>query len=440
MSDHSLCLDDSTPILLDPFGMSTPGSLPRLHRWNDRVVLGAVLASFASGFAQFGVVTALGSVARTFGHLVHGTTVADQAGLSGTKLGIGLAVIRLASIGGLPLTAMADRVGRHRMLIITVGMGLAVTILASASPGYWWFVVIVACGRPLLSATNALSQVIAAEQTDSPGRAKALALVAAGYGVGAGLNAIIHSLAASSLGFRGLFALAVLPLAFLPLIARWATEPERFALAESAPEHVVPLLGAVSAAFRGRLVTLAIVAFALSFVTGPANSFVFIFAQNILHLSGTTTALMVVGAGVTGLGGLLVGRWMADRLGRRPTSALGVTGLALSGVLSYAGPRYALVAGYVLGVMFGSVLAPAVGTLVNELFPTSVRAAAAGWFLASGVLGAVVGLIVFGAIADVGNHFATAALITFLPAMCVAALFWRLPETRGRELEDLWVD
>ena len=420
--------------------MSTPGSLPRLHRWNDRVVLGAVLASFASGFAQFGVVTALGSVARTFGHLVHGTTVADQAGLSGTKLGIGLAVIRLASIGGLPLTAMADRVGRHRMLIITVGMGLAVTILASASPGYWWFVVIVACGRPLLSATNALSQVIAAEQTDSPGRAKALALVAAGYGVGAGLNAIIHSLAASSLGFRGLFALAVLPLAFLPLIARWATEPERFALAESAPEHVVPLLGAVSAAFRGRLVTLAIVAFALSFVTGPANSFVFIFAQNILHLSGTTTALMVVGAGVTGLGGLLVGRWMADRLGRRPTSALGVTGLALSGVLSYAGPPYALVAGYVLGVMFGSVLAPAVGTLVNELFPTSVRAAAAGWFLASGVLGAVVGLIVFGAIADVGNHFATAALITFLPAMCVAALFWRLPETRGRELEDLWVD
>ncbi len=419
--------------------MRTPVSL-RLHRWNDRVVLGAVLASFASGFGQFGVITALGSVARTFGHLVHGATLADQAGLSGTKLGVGLAVIRLASIGGLPLTALADRFGRHRMLTITVGFGLGATILAAASPGYWWFVAIIACGRPLLSATNALSEVIAAEQTDTADRAKALALVAAGYGVGAGLNAIIHSLASNTLGFRGLFALAVVPLAFLPLIRRWATEPDRFSLVESAPNHVVARLGAVSAPFRGRLVTLAIVAFALSFVTGPANSFVFIFAQNILHLSGSTTALMVAGAGVTGLFGLLLGRWMADRVGRRITSVLGMTGLALSGILSYAGPRYALVAGYVLGVMFGSIFAPAAGALVNELFPTSVRASAAGWFLASGVLGAVVGLVVFGAIADVGNHFATAALITFLPTTAVAALFWRLPETKGRELEDLWID
>ena len=45
----------------------------------------------------------------------------------------------------------------------------------------------------------------------------------------------------------------------------------------------------------------------------------------------------------------------------------------------------------------------------------------------------------FGAIADIGNRFALAADLTFLPAMTVAALFWTLPETKGRELEDLWV-
>ena len=418
----------------------TPASAPRLHKWNDRVVLGAVLASFASGFGQFGVVTALGSVARTFGHLVHGATLADQAGLSGTKLGVGLAIIRLASLGGLPLTAMADRFGRHRMLIITVGLGLTATVLAAASPGYWWFVVIFACGRPLLSATNALSEVIAAEQTDSASRAKALALVAAGYGIGAGFTAIIHSLASKTLGFRGLFLLAVVPLALLPLISRWATEPDRFAIADAASDHVVPVLGAVGPAFRRRLILLSVMAFALSFITGPANSFIFLFAQNIDHLSGVTTALMVVGAGATGLAGLLVGRWMADRFGRRVTAALGMVGLALSAVLSYSGPHFYLIAGYVLGVMFGSIFAPAVGSLVNELFPTSVRASASGWFLAAGVLGAVVGLIVFGAIADVGNRFALAADLTFLPAMTLAALFWSLPETKGRELEDLWVN
>jgi MFS family permease len=411
---------------------------PKLHRWNDRVVIGAVLASFASGFGQFGVVTALGDVARTFGHLVHGATLADQAGLSGTKLGVGLAIIRLASLGGLPLTALADRFGRHRMLVLTVGLGLCATILAAASPGYWWFVVIFALGRPLLSATNALSEVIAAEQTNTSGRAKALALVAAGYGVGAGLTAIIHSLASKTLGFRGLFLLAVVPLALLPLINRWATEPDRFALAERTSERVGPALGAVSAQFRRRLLLLSIVAFALSFITGPANSFIFLYAQNIDRLSGVTTAVMVVGAGATGLVGLLLGRAMADHLGRRVTGALGMSGLALFGVLSYSGPKYALVIGYVMGVMFGSIFAPAVGALVNELFPTSMRASASGWFLAAGVLGAVVGLVTFGAIADIGNRFALAAALTFIPAMFVAALFWALPETKGRELEDLW--
>jgi MFS family permease len=411
---------------------------PRLHRWNDRVVIGAVLASFASGFGQFGVVTALGNVARTFGHLVHGATLADQAGLSGTKLGVGLAIIRLASLGGLPLTALADRFGRHRMLVLSVGLGLCATILAAASPGYWWFVVIFALGRPLLSATNALSEVIAAEQTDTASRAKALALVAAGYGVGAGLTAIIHSLASKSLGFRGLFLLAVVPLALLPLINRWATEPDRFAMTGRTTESVAPAFGAVGAQFRRRLILLSIVAFALSFITGPANSFIFLYAQNIDHLSGVITAIMVVGAGATGLVGLLLGRAMADRLGRRVTGVVGMTGLALFGVLSYAGPKYALVLGYVLGVMFGSIFAPAVGALVNELFPTSVRASASGWFLAAGVLGAVTGLITFGAIADIGNRFALAAMITFVPAMFVGALFWALPETKGRELEDVW--
>ena len=232
-------------------------------------------------------------------------------------------------------------------------------MLAAASPGYWWFVVIFACGRPLLSATNALSEVIAAEQTDTQSRAKALALVAAGYGVGAGCTAIIHSLASKTLGFRGLFLLAVVPLALLPLISRWATEPDRFAIAEVASDHVVPVLGAVGPPFRKRLILLSVLAFALSFITGPANSFIFLFAQNIDHLSGVTTALMVVGAGVTGLAGLLIGRWMADRFGRRITGALGMVGLALFGVLSYAGPHIDLIVGYVLGVMFGSIFAPA---------------------------------------------------------------------------------
>jgi MFS family permease len=68
----------------------------------------------------------------------------------------------------------------------------------------------------LLSATNALAQVTAAEQTASRDRARAVALIAAGYGAGAGVIAVVHSLAAGTLGFRGVFVLALVPLALLP--------------------------------------------------------------------------------------------------------------------------------------------------------------------------------------------------------------------------------
>ena len=428
--------------------MSTdPGTVPvprptglRLHRWNDRAVVAIAIAAFASGFAQNGVVASLGDVAKGFGQVNVGATLADQAGLSGTDLGIGLAIMRLASLGALPITGLADRFGRRTMLLVTAGLGLAMTGVAAASPSYWWFVAIFASGRPLLSATNALAQVTAAEQTGSADRAKAVALIAAGYGAGAGVVAIVHSLAERALGFRGVFVLALVPLALLPLLWRWIEEPDRFAVAAVGSEHPTPVFGAVAPPFRRSLAVIVVLAFAVSVITGPANSFVFLFAQNFLHQRGIVTAAMVVGAGVAGLAGLLAGRWLADRVGRRLTGALAMVTVALLATVTYSGSAPALLAGYILGVFAGSVFAPAAGSLINELFPTSVRASAAGWSLASGVLGAVTGLVIFGAVAQAVHRYAVAGLVTFLPAALVMVLFWLLPETRGGEPEDLWSD
>ena len=413
-----------------------PGGL-RLRRWNDRAVAGVAIAVFASGFGQFGVVAALGDVARGFGQVNHGATLADQAGLSGTDLGVGLAIMRLASLGALPVTGLADRFGR-RMLLVTVGAGLALTALAAASPGYWWFVAIFACGRPLLSATNALGQVTAAEQTASRDRARAVALIAAGYGAGAGVIAIVHSLAAGTLGFRGVFVLALVPLALLPLLGRWIAEPDRFTVAAAGSGHPIPVLGAVARPYRRRLAVVVILAFAVSVITGPANSFVFLFAQNVLRQPGIVTAGMVAGAGAAGLAGLLTGRWLADRAGRRLTGALAMVTVALCATVTYTGSAPALLVGYIGGVFAASVFAPAAGSMVNELFPTPVRASVAGWSLAAGVLGAVTGLVAFGAAAGGGHRFAAAGLVTFLPPALIMVLFWLLPETRGREPEDLW--
>ncbi len=397
----------------------------------------AVIA-LASGFGQFGAVAALGDVSKQLGHVAAGASIADKVGLSGTSLGIGLAIIRLASLGSLPLIGLADRLGRRRVILAVTVSGLVLTVVAAASPGYWWFVAIFAFGRPLLSATNALAEVMAAEETSSRDRAAAVALIAAGYGVGAGLAAIVHSLASGFLGFRGIFALAIVPLVVVYLMRGRVEEPSRFMVAQGATEHPTPVLGAIGRRYRGRVIVLALIAFAISVITGPANSFVFLYAQDVLHQAGYWTALMVAAAGVTGLLGLLAGRWLADHVGRRPTCSVAIIAVALSGSLLYSGSRPALVVGYTVGVFCASVAAPGVGALLTELFPTSVRASVTGWWTVAGVLGAVGGLVAFGAVADVGNRFAHAANLVFLPAALASVLFWLLPETRGREPESLW--
>ena len=88
----------------DVIPVSGAGAAPlRLHGWSDPAVLAVALVALAAGFGQFGLTATLGGVARHFGHVVQGSTVADRAGLSGTELGLGLAIVRLASLGGLPL-------------------------------------------------------------------------------------------------------------------------------------------------------------------------------------------------------------------------------------------------------------------------------------------------------------------------------------------------
>ena len=531
----------------------------RLYRWRDPAILAAGWFALASGFAQFGATAALGDVARTFGAPAGGASITAKVGLSGTTLGIGLAIIRLASLGSLPLAGVADRRGRKLTLIGCVALGLALTATAAISPSFWWFVFIFALGRPLLSATNTIAGVIAAEETTSKDRAKAIALVTAGFGIGAGLIALLRGAFGDQLGFRGLFVLALVPLAITPLIARRLKEPDRYRrlrvgtlgasipasptsggsgtatettnepkAAAGAPDQPgargrppsdreggpgawseerggvaageaqtrasgsdeaegggsaageaearasgwtgaepgvgahgevgrwgeaartatrraersiavgsrkLWLIGRLRPDLRPRLWLLTVLTFAFSFVTGPANTFLFVYAENVLGMSRGTTSLMVLAAGPIGLTGLLIGRWGADKFGRRRAAAISQVLVALAGIVTYSGAPNRVVVGYLLAIVAASAYGPATATLVAELFPTSVRATVAGWLVAAGVLGAVAGLLVFGTISDVLDSFGLAAVVIGGPVLLTSILFAPLPETVGMELE-----
>ena len=124
----------------------------------------------------------------------------------------------------------------------------------------------------------------------------------------------------------------------------------------------------------------------------------------------------------------------ADRLGRRPSVAFGAAGIGLSAIIVYSGTGAAVVVGYLLTVLSAGFLAPAGTALPNELFETSVRASVAGWGIAASVLGAIVGLLAFGLIADSTGSFEAAAVAVSLPVLGVLGLIRRVPETRGAVL------
>jgi MFS family permease len=421
-------------------GVATDQRL-HLHGWRDTAILTTAVLAGTAGFAQFGVTSALADVAKTFGEPASaGSGVAAEVGLSFTVIGVGLAIIRLAALGSLPLSALADRLGRRRVMLGCTSLGLAVSALAALSPGYWWFVALFAIGRPLLAGTNSVSGVIAAEETRSVDRAKAIALVTAGWGAGTGAIAVVRGVAGDALSWRGLFALLLIPLALMPLLSRWLKEPERFQRVQrvrsTAAVRAGRVLGRPAPELRPTLWLVTLLIAMLGFVTGPANALLFVYCESVLGLPRSATAAMVVAAGMLGLAGLVAGRWAADRLGRRGTAGVTQAVIALAAMVTYSGTAAAAIAGYLLAIFASSMFGPAMGALSTELFPTSIRATVAGWLSAGGVIGAVCGLVAFGLLVTALNDFLVAAIVVAVPVLALCPLYARLRETLGMELEE----
>jgi AAHS family benzoate transporter-like MFS transporter len=348
-------------------------------------------------------------------------------------LGLGLAALRVASLGALPLASLADRWGRTRLVRQTLWLGLAITAAAALSPTYWFFVACFALGRPLLSTASTLLQVMTVELSSTAHRVGRLALVAAGAGAGAGLSAILHGAIRSEGSFRWLFALAILPVVGVGALLRVVPEPR------SHDTTLLARVGAVPQIYRGQLWRVATVVAVLGMIGGPANGFVFVYGESVLHISPSKVALMVATAAVTGLGGLLLSRWLAQRWGRRSTVALGLVASGLTATLAYGGGKVAFVAGYLLGVAAGGLVTPVITALGTEIFPHHVRATAAGWLVVAGVVGATAGLGLFGWVGDAVHSSGSDALrwpaiITFIPMLWTAGLLRALPESAGVEL------
>lgn len=401
----------------------------------EHVTVALFLVALVAGFAQFGAVASLDDVARHFGHHAATQSLQSVVGLSGSVLGIGLAVLRLASLGALPLASLADRWGRTTVLRRTLLVGLVITACASLSPTYWFFVLCFALARPLLSTTSTIVSVVTVELSSTARRIDRLVIVSAGAGIGAGLAAIIHGLIRGADSFRWLFALAIVPVFLIRPTLRRVPEPT-----SHRGEATIARLGAVPKGMRARVAIVGVVVFIIGVISGPASGFTFVYGEGVLKISPAVVALVVALSAVTGLGGLLLSRYSARVFGRRWTVVLGTAATALTACLAYGGGKASFVLGYMSGVAAGGLLAPAIAALSTELFAHRFRATAAGWVVVAGVLGAMTGLLVFGWIGD-SVHVTGAgslrlpALLTFLPLLPLLALLARLPESSKMALD-----
>jgi len=95
-----------------------------------RVTSVLFLVALFAGFAQFGAVTSLNDVAKHFGNVTSSASLKSAVGLSGSVLGLGLGLLRVASLASLPLASLADRFGRKKVLRRTMTIGLVATSLA----------------------------------------------------------------------------------------------------------------------------------------------------------------------------------------------------------------------------------------------------------------------------------------------------------------------
>jgi len=366
-----------------------------------------------------------------------------QAGLKIAESHVGamLSIIRLGYLLSLILTPFADVFGRRRLLLYTVMGYTVLTALSAIAPGERTFVAFQIIARAFAGAEAAVAMVIVAEEVDAAHRGWAIGLLGGVSSVGYGLAAIVFAMVnVIPFGWRGLYAIALLPLILIIPLRRVLPESARFEKEQL--EGVQPLkvwepLVQLYSAYPGRLLMLVSVAFLGSMGGNPAGFLFPKFLQEAHHWSPANVSELVFFGGALGILGSIVAGRLSDRYGRR---VMVVTCSFVSPLLTiwmYTAPGASIVPAWILQVFFDI----AAGTILNaysaELFPTSYRSTAGSALTVAGTTGGAIGLLLESVLFNFTWSHTKAVCYLTIFWMLTPAIMWFLPETSGRELEEI---
>lgn len=361
-------------------------------------------------------------------------------GVAEARLGDMLSAIRLGYLASLLISPLADVFGRRRLLLYTIVGYTAFTGLSALAPRERSFIASQFLARAFSGAEATVSLVILAEEVDAAVRGWAIglqgALAISGYGLAAMVFALINVI---PYGWRGLYALALLPLALIVPLRRVLPESKRFAaesLSGIRPTRVLEPLAALFRVYPGRLLAVVVVSFLNAMGASPATFFFPKYLQEAHRWSPAQVSSLVVFGGALGILGSVVGGRVSDRRGRRATGALFMFLGPLLTVWMYTTRSNVVVCVWIVRLFFDTAAGTIMSAYSAELFPTSHRSAAASAQIVAATTGGALGLFLEGVLYGIArSHWNAIRALAVFWAIASVVMYLSYPETAGQELE-----
>ncbi len=363
----------------------------------------------------------------------------DDFGLSKMSAGFLFAFVNFGTVVAYLLVRRADRWGRRKIMTITIAGYTISTFLTGLSPNVYWFAFFQFMGRIFLIGEWVVSTVYAAEEFPARKRGMVIGVLQAFSSLGSVLCAgLTPLLLQTTFGWRSVYFVGIVPLCLLAVARRSLKETRRFQEQVGVQSKPRPMAWVFKTPYRKRVLQMGAIWFMTYACSNTAVSFWKEFAVNERGLTDSDVGVTLTIASLAAMPLVFFAGKLLDVIGRRP-GALVIFSSTAAGVFFayYAHSQWALTFWLAVAIFGVSAVLPVLNAYTTELFPTDLRGDAFAWSNnLLGRAGYVFSPLIIGAAAEIWSWGAAIRPTAFFPLVALVLIYWLLPETMNKELEE----